>query len=167
MRAAPVAVAAAALLAGGSPLRPGDHLGSAKLVRGTAPKADEKLFDFCNPVITKPGVYHRSCRLSAVAKLFIGYGAFEANKAALDADWKSTSWAAWLDGRRIALRAFGTSDRPLYAFPPAGGKDVTLREWRVMLLHAKGQHRLRYRFRGPVAGPSGGTTDATFSFTVT
>jgi hypothetical protein len=167
VRAALAAVSGATLLVGGAPLVPGSHIGSAKLVRGAAPKADEKLFDFCNPIIEKAGVYRRSCRSPKVARLFIGYGAFEANKAALDADWKTTSWGAWLDGRRIALRRFGTSDRMLYAFPPAGGKDVTLREWRVMLLHAKGRHRLRYRFRGPLAGPAGGTVDATFTFTLT
>jgi hypothetical protein len=166
MRAALAAVLGATLLVGGAPLVPGSHIGRAKLVRGTAPKADEKLFDFCNPIITKAGIYRRSCRLPKVAKLFIGYGAFEQDKAMLDADWKKTTWTAWLDGRRIALRSFGTSDRPLYAFPPAGGKDVTLREWRVMLVGAKGRHRLRYRFAGPLVGPAGGTVDATFVFTV-
>ena len=33
---------------------------------------------------------------------------------------------AWLDGRPIDLRSFGTSDRTLVAFPPADLKDVTL-----------------------------------------
>jgi hypothetical protein len=164
VRLALATVSGATLLAGGAPLVPGSHIGSAKLARGTAAKADEKLFDFCNPVITKPGVYRRSCRVPKVGKLFIGYGTFEADKGKLNAEWTNTRWTAWLDGRRIALRRFGSSDRPLYGFPPAGGKDVTLREWRVMLLHATGRHRLRYRTQ-PLSG-AGGVTDATFNFSL-
>src|ERR671930_1701996 len=78
MRAALAAVAAATLVGCGSgsnsALRPGDHVGSAKLVVGTE-ATGVTLFGRCNPVITKPGVYRRSCRLRRSAALFIGYGA--------------------------------------------------------------------------------------------
>src|ERR687883_683901 len=113
MRAALAAVAAATLLGCGfgtdSALRPGDHVGSAQLVVGTE-ATGVTLFGRCNPVITKPGVYRRSCRLRRSAALFIGYGASKPHWAPLGAEWKKTSWAAWLDGHRIALRRVGTTD---------------------------------------------------------
>jgi hypothetical protein len=165
MRAALAALAAATLVGCGShsALRPGDHVGSAQLVLGTE-AAGVTLFGHCNPVITKPGAYRRSCRLPRTDALFIGYGASKPHWAPLDAEWKQTSWAAWLDGHRIALRRFGTTDIRAYM----RGRDEPLirREWRVVLLHAKGRHRLRYRFSGPLAGP-GGVVDATFTFTLT
>ena len=165
MRAALAAVAAAILVGCGShsALRPGDHVGSAQLVLGTE-ATGVTLFGRCNPVITKPGVYRRSCRLRRSAALFIGYGASKPHWAPLDAEWKKTSWAAWLDGHRIALRRFGTTD--IRAFTAGGDKPVIRREWRLVLLHAKGRHRLRYRFRGPLAGPGGAAVDATFTFTL-
>jgi hypothetical protein len=168
MRAALAAVAVATLVGCGSgsnsALRPGDHLGSAKLVVGTE-AAGVTLFGRCNPVITNPGVYRRSCRLGKSAALFIGYGASKARFATLDAEWNKTSWAAWLDGRRIALQRFGTTD--IRAFMPGRDKPVIRREWRIVLRDAEGRHRLRYRFRGPLAGSAGGVVDATFTFTLT
>lgn len=122
------------------------------------------LFGRCNPVITKPDVYRRSCRLRRTDELFIGYGASKPHWATLDAEWKRTRWTAWLDGHRIALRRFGTTD--IRAFTAGGDKPVIRREWRIVLLHAEGRHRLRYRFSGPLAG-SGGVVDATFTFTLT
>ena len=115
--------------------------------RGVAATANLKLFDFCDPVITQPGAYRRTCtRVPQVKRLFIGYGSFFTDPAELDAYWKSTQWQMWLDGRKVALRAFGTSDRTLIAFPPAGGSYATLRGWRVMLVRPSvGQHVIRYR----------------------
>ena len=167
MRAALAAVAAATLVGCGSgsdsALRPGDHVGDAKLVLGTE-ATGVTLFGRCNPVITKPGVYRRSCRLRRSDALFIGYGASKPHWATLDAEWKKTSWAAWLDGHRIALHRFGTTD--IRAFVPGRDKPVIRREWRIVFLHAEGRHRLRYRFSGPLAGSSG-VVDATFTFTLT
>jgi hypothetical protein len=167
MRAALAAVAAATLVGCGSgsnsALRPGDEIGGAKLVLGTE-ATGVTLFGRCNPVITKPGIYRRSCRLRRSDELFIGYGASKPHRATLDAQWKKTSWAAWLDGHRIALRRFGTTD--IRAFTAGGDKPVIRREWRIVLVHAEGRHRLRYRFSGPLAG-SGGVVDATFTFTLT
>ena len=168
MRAALAAVAAATLLVGcgsgsHSALRPGDHVGSAKLVVGTE-ATGVTLFGRCNPVITKPGVYRRSCRLRKSDALFIGYGVSKPHLATLDAEWDRTSWAAWLDGHRIALRRFGTTD--IRAFMPARNAPLIRREWRIVLLGAKGRHRLRYRFSGSLVG-RGGVVDATFTFTLT
>ena len=165
MRVALAALAAATLAGCGSgsnsALRPGDDVGSAKLVVGTE-ATGVTLFGRCNPVIKKPGIYRRSCRLRKSAALFIGYGASKPHGARLDAEWKKTSWAAWLDGHRIALRSFGTTH--IRAFMPAR-EPVIRREWRIVLLDAEGRHRLRYRFSGPLAG-SGGVVDATFTFTL-
>lgn len=150
-----------------TPLKPGARVHGMTLTRALSTKADEKLFDFCDPVILRAGVYRRSCSVPKVKGLFIGYGAFDADRAKLDADWKASRWDAWLDGQLIDLRAFGTFDRVLSAFPPAGGKDATLREWRVTLVNStRGKHTARYRLGGPVVGPDGGTIDATFVFTV-
>ena len=96
-----------------------------------------------------------------VRRLFIGYGSFDL-PGEIENLWTRTKWSSWIDGRPINLAAFGSSDRSLIAFPPAGGKNVTLREWRVMLLGATpGRHTLRYRSVGPE-----GKGDTTWIFTV-
>jgi hypothetical protein len=143
-------------------LRPGDRVGGMLLVKGTVATANQKVFDLCNPVILKSGRYYRQCGVvPRVKRLFIGYGLF-ATPRAINTVWGRTRWAAWFDSHRIQLASFGTSDRTLFAFPAAGGKDVTLREWRVMLVGAKpGRHTLRYRSEDPT-----GASDATWAFTV-
>ena len=145
------------------PLKPGDRIGAMTLSRGTAATADWKLFDTCDPVILRAGTYRRRCaQVGRVRRLFIGYGLFAAPRE-IGRVWAETTWRAWFDARPLALQRFGTSDRMLYAFPPAGGKNVTLREWRVMLVGVTpGRHTLRYRMRD-----AAGTTDATWTFTVT
>jgi hypothetical protein len=96
-----------------------------------------------------------------VRRLFIGYGTFEP-PSEIDEAWATETWAAWLDRRRIRLPAFGTSDRTLFTFGPAGGQDVTLREWHVMLVRATpGRHTIRYRIQSPDFA-----IDATWTFTV-
>jgi len=132
------------------------------LVKATASVASHKLFDSCDPVILKIGRYQRRCGiLPRVSSLFIGYGWFASPKQ-INKDWATSTWTAWLDRRRIMLSAFGTSDRTLYAFPAAAGKDVTLREWKVMLRRpTPGRHTVRYRVQDPH-----GVTDATWVFTV-
>ena len=114
-------------------------------------------------MILRPGRYVRSCApVPRVKRLFIGHGAFAA-PGAINRVWHPAAHTAWFDGRQIRLRAFGTSDRPLYFFPPADGKTVTLREWRVMLVNATpGGHTLRYRTKD-----ASGTTDASWNFAVT
>ena len=132
-------------------------------VKATVATANEKLFDTCDPVIRGSGRYRRRCGdVTRVRRLFIGYGLFAAPQE-IGRLWATTTWLAWFDGHQIALRQFGTSDRTLYSFPPAGGRDVTLREWRLMLVGVTyGAHTLRYRRRD-----STGTTDAAWTFTVT
>jgi hypothetical protein len=143
-------------------LGPTGKIGTMALARGTASDADLKFFDVCDPVIVKPGAYERSCDVPRVSRLFIGYGDFAPTRKAIDLDSKQSNWEAWIDGRSVDLPAFGTSDRTLLAFPAAGGKDVILREWRLMLLDVTpGQHTLRYRNRHAVHG----TTDLTWTFT--
>jgi hypothetical protein len=127
---------------------PGDRVGTMRLLKGTEATAQHKLFDTCDPVIVKSGRYVRQCgSVPRVKRLFVGYGVF-ALPGSINKVWAPSTWAAWFDGRRIQLPAFGWSDRKLFRFPPAGGKDVILREWRVMLLRATpGRHTIRYRFR--------------------
>lgn len=149
--------------AASSVIRPGDRVGNMLLVRGTAATSDLKLFDICDPVILRPGRYVRACPpVPRVRRLFIGHGVFAAPRA-INRVWQSSAYTAWFDGRRIQLQAFGTSDRPLYSFPPAGYKTVTLREWRVMVVNATpGAHTLRYR-----RTDASSTVDATWKFVVT
>jgi hypothetical protein len=150
---------------GGStkPIDPGGKIGTMIVVKGTQADADAKFFDFCDPVILKPGRYARACAVPHAIRLFVGYGDFAPTRKAIDLDSAQSRWDAWIDGHHIDLPSFGTSDRTLYAFPAAGGKDVILREWRVMLLKATpGKHTLRYRNRNAVYG----TVDATWTFTV-
>jgi hypothetical protein len=157
---------AAVLLASGfrssPPIRPGDKIGAMTLVRGSEPKADDELWRFCAPVIPKPGTYHRACFVPRVERLFIGYGDWERTRKALDSVWKQLKWDLWFDGRRVNLPHFGTSERTLYYFPAAGGKNVILREWNVTLVRVTpGRHVIRYRSESR----SLGTTDATWIFT--
>jgi hypothetical protein len=135
------------------------------LTRGTRWQADVNLFDYyCDPVIRKPGRYSRSCKeVPRVARLFIGLGSFDRTKKLLARDWRQTRWNLWVDGHAVNLPPFGTSDYMLIAFPPAGGKNVILRRWDVILDEATpGKHTLRSRSRSASAG----TYDATWTFVV-
>ena len=153
------------------PLLPGDRVGTMLFVRGTVATADLKLFDICDPIHRigldpyRADRYRRFVRSCApvpqVKRLFVGHGVFAAPRA-INRVWHPAAYTAWFDRRRIRLRAFGTSDRPLYFFAPAGGKTVTLREWRVMVVNATpGAHTLRYR-----TTDASGPTDATWNFAV-
>ena len=150
---------------GGQPgeVGPGDKVGTMTLVSGTISNADLNLFDICNPIILKPGTYRRSCTIPRVQRLLIAHGDFEPTRKALASDWKARKWDLWGDGRRVNLVAFGTYDHTLFAYPFAGGKNVILRRWKVILVGVTpGKHTVRYRSHGP----SVGTTDATWAFTV-
>jgi hypothetical protein len=146
-----------------SPVGPGGKIGAVTLVRGIEHKADAELWVFCDPAIPKPGRYLRTCSVPHVRRLFIGYGDWERTRRALDSAWKQLKWDLWFDDRRVALPRFGSSERTLYAYPPAGGKNAILREWSVTLVGVTpGKHVIRYRS----ASRSLGTTDATWTFTV-
>jgi hypothetical protein len=159
----------AALLGSGcrsspAPVGPGGKIGTMTLVRGIEHYADAELWVFCHAVIPKPGRYRRTCSVPPVKRLFIGYGDWERTQKVLDSAWKQLKWDLWFDGRRVDLSRFGTSERTLYAFPPAGGRNVILRQWSVVLIGVTpGKHAIRYRS----TSRSLGTTDATWRFTVT
>ena len=145
-----------------APIRPGGKLGTMTLVRGAEPTADDELWRFCKPALPKPGVYRRTCFVPRVERLFIGYGDWERTRKAVDSVWKELTWNLSLDGRQVDLPRFGTSYRTLYYFPAAGGKNVVLREWSVIVVGATpGKHVIRYRSVSRTLG----TTDATWKFT--
>ena len=134
------------------------------VVQGSAQRSTARLFpDYCDPVVLTPGRRTRSCRrVGQTARLYIGYGLFAA-EAKIDRIWRNANWEMWIDGERVNLQEFGTADRTLAKYPPAGGKDVTLREWNVTLVKpTPGRHTIRYRDR-----EAGGTIDTTWAFTVT
>jgi hypothetical protein len=143
------------------PVGPGGKIGTMTLVRGTEHEAEEEIFAYCDAVIPKPGRYRRTCSVPGAQRLFIGYGDWERTRKALDSAWKQLKWDLWFDGRHVSLSRFGSSERTLYAFPAAGGKNAILREWSVTLIGVTpGKHAIRYRSR------SLGTTDATWTFIV-
>ena len=145
-----------------APVRPGGKIGTMTLARGPEQTADDELWRFCRPVLPK-GQHHRTCFVPHVHRLFIGYGDFERTRRTLDAVWGKLKWDLWLDGRRVDLARFGTSDGTLYSFPAAGGKDVILREWNVILADGTtGKHAIRYRSESRTLG----TSDATWTFTL-
>jgi len=133
------------------------------LVRGSEYEADAELWGgFCEPFTPEPRRYNRTCSsVPRIHRLFIGYGDLEPTAKASASVWKRLKWDSWLDGRRIDLPRFGTSERTLYNVQ-GGGKNMILREWSVILTGATpGKHVIRYRSEGP-----SGTTDATWTFTV-
>src|SRR5262249_3921414 len=145
---------------GGGTVEPGDRVG--EMVVTTGSSQSPGIFDFCYPIALKPGVYSRECTVPAVPQLFIGYGTFEESKAALHREWDAgaKAWQAFLDGRKIDLRSFGTMpDRSFYE--PSVGGPVILRVWNVLLVEpTPGEHTLRY-----VDGAKD-PTDITWAFTV-
>lgn len=157
----------ALLLASGSraappPLGPGGKIGSMTLARGPESQASIELWKYYDAVLPTPGHYRRTCTLPSEKSLFIGWGDWEQTPKALDAAWKQLKYELWFDGHQINLSRFGASDRLLYSFPAAGGKNVILREWSVILRGlTPGKHVIRYRSESSL-----GTTDATWTFTV-
>ncbi len=95
-------------------------------------------------------------------RLFVGTGLW-ASQAAIERVWNASKWEMWIDGQPVNLQAFGTADKWLFKFGPAGNRDVVLRWWTVTLLRATtGRHTIRYRTRSPELG----VTDTTWTFTV-
>jgi hypothetical protein len=141
---------------------PGGKLGTMTLVRGREYEADAELWGgFCDPFTPTPGRYNRTCSVPRIHRLFIGYGDLEPTLKASRSVWKQLRWELWLDGRRIDLPRFGTSERTLYDVQ-GSGKNMILREWNVILTGATpGKHVIRYRTESP-----SGTTDATWAFTI-
>jgi hypothetical protein len=164
-----VAVAAAVALGFGgssSQVEPGGKIGAMKLVVGTHYQAHEWFVDLCKAAMPTPGRYRGSCKTDRAARIFIGSGDFESTKPALARLWKHSTWKAWLDGRRIDLRAFGATDR-VWITPRR--QAVFLREWNVTLIGATpGKHTLRYIDRVSIRTQyeAPGTYDGTWTLTV-
>jgi hypothetical protein len=144
-------------------IEPSTRVNGMLVVQGPARKSQARLFsDWCDPVVLTPGRRTRSCgRIPRTSRLYVGYGLFD-SEAKIERTWRASKWDLWIDGQQVDLQAFGTADRWLLKYGPAGNKDVVLREWQVTLLRATtGRHTLRYRTREPA-----GITDTTWTFTV-
>lgn len=147
----------------GGTIEPSTRVNGMLVVQGRAERANTTIFGFyCDPVVLKSGHFARTCkRIPPVSRLFVGYGIFTPPKA-IEREWKTSTWDMWIDGQHVNLKAFGTTDRTLANYPPAGGKDVTLREWSVTLVKpTPGRHTIRYRTRWPTS-----TIDITWALTV-
>jgi hypothetical protein len=143
-------------------VEPTDEVGGMELASVPLGPGVFDLFTFCRAVVLEPGTYHRHCTVPWVSMLYLGYGEFAAPKE-LERVWPTLRWTGWLDGRRLDLEAFGSSDRTLAAYAPAGYKDVTLRTFDVtMFSPTPGAHTLRY-LREPAGG---GRLDVTWTFTI-
>lgn len=155
--------ATSASVARESAVDPGTSVNGMIVVQGVARDAQVGLFadGYCNPVVLNPGRRTRSCHgLPAVRRVFVGHGIFAPRKR-IDELWRARTWGMWIDGERVTLNRFGHSDRWLLNYPPAGGRNVVLREWAIVLTGAEGRHRIRYRTSLPQ-----GITDTTWRFTV-
>jgi hypothetical protein len=143
-------------------IEPSERVRGMLVVQGPATRAQTALFGIYCETDIPTGRHRGTCMdVPRVRRLFVGYGMW-ASKAAISRLWNARDWSMWIDGQRVSLDEFGTADRMLWAYPPAGGKDVTLREWSVILAHpTPGSHTIRYRIRQPQ-----GTTDVTWEFKV-
>jgi hypothetical protein len=141
---------------------PGTPVNGMVVVQGLAGEADATLFGgYCDPIVVAPGRRTRTCSvIPHVRQLFVGHGTWAVKKR-IDAAWNKQSWAMWIDGDAVELSRFGHSDRWLSHFAPAGGRDVVLREWSIVLTGARGRHSIRYRTRLPE-----GVFDTTWRFRV-
>ena len=145
-------------------LEPWERVRGSLVVQRTPERADMALFgSYCEPDILTSGIVRRTCRdVPRTKRLFIGYGMW-APKSGISKAWNKSEWSMWIDGQSVSLDRFGTTDQTLYKYPAAGGKDVTLRLWSVVLSKpSPGRHIIRYRFRLPGQG----TVDATWVFRV-
>ena len=161
-----VAAATAALAAAGlavpRQLEPGDRIDGMTLVQMAYADSIPSIFPACEPLILRPGLYHRHCTVRQTRRLFIGYGDFRATRPALDRAWRRERWRLRVDGHEVRLAAFGTDDRTLLNYPPGAYRNSLLREWRVVLVHpTRGRHLIRY-----VTREGNAVTDVTFTVTV-
>jgi hypothetical protein len=147
----------AAREAGGA-IDPGTRVNGMLVVQGVKQDADGWLFDTtCDPIVLRPGRRTRTCgQLPPLRRIFVGYGIFAPRKQ-IDSAWRSVSWKLWIDGQQVSLSRFGHADRWLQA----GGRNVILREWSIILVGAEGRHAIRYRTQGPQ-----GIGDTTWRFSV-
>lgn len=133
---------------------PGTPVNGMLVVQGLERDADVSLFTpFCDPIVVnaKPRPETRTC--SALPpwskRIFIGYGIWGVSRKIVDQAWRKRSWALWIDGQRVSLGRFGTSDRWIPSLAEANGRRVLLREWSIILIGAKGRHTVRYSSQRP------------------
>lgn len=128
---------------------PGTPVNGMLVVQGLEAEADVSLFGtYCDPIVRKPGRETRTCALLPPSKrIFIGYGIWGVSRKVVDQAWHKRSWGLWIDGQPVNLSRFGTSDRWLWRFPAANGRNVLLRLWSIILVGPKGRHSIRYRSR--------------------
>jgi hypothetical protein len=144
---------------GAAPLLPGERVGGMTLARVGYTDGLVSIFDFCNPLLYAPALYHRHCTVPRARRLFIGYGDFEATLPALEKEWLRERWELHVDGHEVRLSAFGTDDRALVDYPPGTYGNSILREWRVLLVNpSRGRHLIRY-----VTHEGRSVTDVTFT----
>ena len=159
------ATGASAAEFGTQSIEPGARVNGMFVVQGVARETDAALFadGFCDPIVLTPGNRVRSCRaVPPSRRLFVGYGIWGLSRKIVDAAWKKQSWGLWIDGQKVSLSSFGTSDHWIPSLPAANGRTVLLREWAIVLVRAKGRHTIRYANRLPQ-----GTYSTTWKFTVT
>ena len=132
--------AAALVLAaacGERPLRPGDAIGTMRLSSrgGSAPA----IWQHCYPAFPEaPSARSTACNVPPVTRLAVGPGLHATNDELRRSAWSATEWQLYIDGRRVDLAAFGTSDADTE--PPLAKR----RGWDVQLEKpTPGSHTLR------------------------
>jgi hypothetical protein len=97
------------------------------------------IWQHCYPAFPEtPSVRSTACHVPPVARLAVGPGVAAATAETRSALWAATEWELHIDGRRVDLAAFGTSDADLE--PPL----AKWRGWDVLLEKpAVGSHTLR------------------------
>ena len=151
------------MIAARDAIDPGTRVNDMLVVAGVAQRANASLFGYyCDPVVMSAGRRTRVCgaRVPHVSRLFVGHGIFGPERT-IEKSWNRTTWDLWIDGQHVDLVEFGTTDRWLFDYPPAGFQDVVLREWSIMLVGPQGRHTIRYRTRWP-----NGVIDTTWKFLV-
>jgi hypothetical protein len=146
-------------LAATSALVPGDRIGSMTVARTGWSEHLPSIFPSCDPLVPKPGFYHRSCIVPRFGRIFIGFGESRPTLPALNRVWPHEQWQLYVDGREVYLPAFGSDWR--IVVDGAYSSSVT-REWRVALVRpTRGKHVIRYiSIRGD------GVVDVTFTVRV-
>jgi hypothetical protein len=140
-------------------LVPGDRIGSMRVARMEWSEHLPSIFTACDPLITKPGFYHRRCIVPRFDRIFIGFGDFRGTLPALNRAWRGEQWQLYVDGHEVYLPAFGTDWRILIGYPAGAYQSSVFREWRVALVRpTRGRHVIRY-----ISIQDRGVVDVTFT----
>ena len=133
---------------------PGQRVGGMLVVQGLEREADLSIWTFCNPVVTAPGPEARTCAVPQSRRIFAGYGIWGESRKIVDQAWHKGAWALWIDGQRVDLGRFGTTEQWIpHPMRPTAKKLGLLRLWAIVLVGAKGTHWIRYRSRLEDGGP--------------